>query len=429
MNLSITKFIFLKIATCIGVTFIFGCGGGSTSSEVTRGTDLPLIAGISGSVVKGPVSNAQVCAYELTGSGKGRLIACTTSNSSGNYAFSVSYTGDVVIEVSGGSYIDETTNANTSLTTTLTSVGSVKLGVTSQVIVTPLTQIVYRSALLGTLTTQNFFISSSTVRSVFDLPHDFDLSSEQPILSHGSENAYGAALRLVSQSIAQGATLEGLINNFGFTVVNEGFQRSKWCQPDSEGYLKNWNVLLLAKVLNGAQSNRQPLVIEVSEPSTVWRSEVATSSTYRRCNVISSTSTKVELSCPIEILQGVAPNTYTSPNSYSNLKIYAANSSQTYTTPSVFNPNDLIVAGGKIKITGGSLWLSYGGNVSVYASGGIAQIAEVVTTGTRSISAKHAIDKNVNDACRLSANGFPAAGSASLNGTVVWDSVILTGQP
>ena len=52
-----------------------GCGGGGSST--------PTTTTVSGSVVKGPVSGAAVCAYKATAAGKGDQIACTTTGAGG----------------------------------------------------------------------------------------------------------------------------------------------------------------------------------------------------------------------------------------------------------------------------------------------------------------------------------------------------------
>ncbi|MEO5671220.1 MAG: hypothetical protein ABIR26_11060, partial [Ramlibacter sp.] len=100
----------LLFAVGIGLaaaTLITACGGGDDSA--------PTTTSVSGSVVKGPVSGANVCAYKAISTGKGEQLLCTTSNSTGGYSMDLTYVGDVVIEASGGTYADEATGTTKTL--------------------------------------------------------------------------------------------------------------------------------------------------------------------------------------------------------------------------------------------------------------------------------------------------------------------------
>ena len=70
---------------------------------------------LSGSVVKGPVTNANVCAYKATSAGKGDLIKCVTTGAAGTYSLAVDYAGDIVVEAKDGTYVDEATGATKTL--------------------------------------------------------------------------------------------------------------------------------------------------------------------------------------------------------------------------------------------------------------------------------------------------------------------------
>lgn len=84
-----------------------GCGGGSVSSaQNTTGT-----GGISGVVVKGPVSNGQVTAYRLGADfRRGEALASTSTKEGGLFSLTLpSYNGHLLLVASSGSYVDEAT--------------------------------------------------------------------------------------------------------------------------------------------------------------------------------------------------------------------------------------------------------------------------------------------------------------------------------
>ena len=71
----------LLCASLAAAGLVAACGGGSSSSGPAAVTTTT----VSGSVVKGPVNGANVCAYKATAAGKGDLLACVTTNSAGGY--------------------------------------------------------------------------------------------------------------------------------------------------------------------------------------------------------------------------------------------------------------------------------------------------------------------------------------------------------
>ena len=88
-----------------------GCssGGGDGSSSTPAPPSGYIISGFA---VKGPLTGATVTAFELANDGaKGQEIASTGTNTDGSYSLDIgSYTGNVIVEVTNGSYTDEATN-------------------------------------------------------------------------------------------------------------------------------------------------------------------------------------------------------------------------------------------------------------------------------------------------------------------------------
>ena len=80
-------------------------GGGSSGT-----TSAPVAGVISGTVTKGPVSNATVAAYGVGGGQVGAQIGATTTDANGNFSVAIgSYAGPVMLQVSAGTYTDEAT--------------------------------------------------------------------------------------------------------------------------------------------------------------------------------------------------------------------------------------------------------------------------------------------------------------------------------
>ena len=94
------------LTACLAVAGIVAACGGSDSTPTTV---------VSGSVVKGPVSGATICAYKAVITGKGEQIKCATTSTTGSYVMEVQYVGDIVIEAVGGTYTDEATNTTRTL--------------------------------------------------------------------------------------------------------------------------------------------------------------------------------------------------------------------------------------------------------------------------------------------------------------------------
>ena len=87
------------ILTTLVLSIITACGGGGGAT--TQGS-------ISGTVTKGPLSNATVTAYAINNGQRGTQISTATTAANGSFTMTMgSYAGPVMLQVSGGSYTDE----------------------------------------------------------------------------------------------------------------------------------------------------------------------------------------------------------------------------------------------------------------------------------------------------------------------------------
>lgn len=132
------------LAVC-GVLALAGCGGSSSPST------------ISGQVIDGPIANAKIRVYALNSDGStGGLLGQTTTDGSGKFSVNTgSYSGNSLVEASGGTYTDEYTGRTVNNNGTLhAAVTGVTPGSTITVVVTPMTELAVQYA-GSALTTAN----------------------------------------------------------------------------------------------------------------------------------------------------------------------------------------------------------------------------------------------------------------------------------
>ncbi len=149
---------------------LLACGGGGSS------TASPTAGGgtISGSVILAPVSGASVRAYAVTGGVMGAQVGASTTDATGNFTISIGhYSGPVMIQASGGGYVDEATatvmamQAGDAVACALPSVGAD--ATTTGVQVTPLTAMAQAmaQAMTGGMTPDNVRSANADVGSYF----------------------------------------------------------------------------------------------------------------------------------------------------------------------------------------------------------------------------------------------------------------------
>ena len=101
------KTIQVSLSTLV-LSVLTACGGGGTDS-----VDTSPQGSISGTVTKGPVSNAAVTAYGIGSGQMGSQIGTTTTDANGNFTMTIAgYTGPAMLQVSGGRYNDEATGVS-----------------------------------------------------------------------------------------------------------------------------------------------------------------------------------------------------------------------------------------------------------------------------------------------------------------------------
>lgn len=318
----------------LSFALLAACGGGSGSSATASGGDVATsaapaatvvasgspevpaatpVAHLSGSIVKGPVTGAQVCVYELIATGKGKQLGCTTSRADGSYALSLEFAGEVVVEAVGGTYTDEATGlAGVPLSAPLIS--ATKLGGGPSILhTTPLTALAYNQAIAtgsGGLSLANFEAKASLVKDAFGLGADVDLVRTLPTVATGATNPYGAALLGVSKMLGLGATLAGVVANSNIDALKRGLVQAKQCSATNTATaLPNASTGVGGINWDDSTANTLPgeVVFTVTSPTAAWRNLLPTSGSAMGCQVSQNSADQVILTCPTSALQsGVA---------------------------------------------------------------------------------------------------------------------------
>ncbi len=148
------------------------------------------------------------------------MLGTTTTGAGGSYSLNVPFTGDVVVEVNGGTYTDEATNASTPLTTPLKVVLNANGGSVTGV-VTPVTTLAYTYA-FGTTTTPTaaaFNTSATNIANQFKLT-GVNLAGVVPTVT-GTQNDYGKVLAGISKYLQfENVTLP--------TLMTSTFTTAQW---------------------------------------------------------------------------------------------------------------------------------------------------------------------------------------------------------
>ncbi len=157
----------------ISLALLAGCGGGGESITSTQ----PVNGTISGTAVKGPVANAMVTCFSINADGtKGNMIGTGQTDGQGNYSIPMGdYSGPVLCQMTGGSYMDEATGMNMNMLQNdiMTCViPSMSAGSTvSGIQMTPMTSMAQSMAqnMLGGMTQSNITQANNSMGSYFGI--------------------------------------------------------------------------------------------------------------------------------------------------------------------------------------------------------------------------------------------------------------------
>jgi hypothetical protein len=188
---------------------LFGCGGGSGGGD---GATSSVDGVISGTAVKGPINGATVKAFAINSGVMGTQIGTGTTDAQGNFTLSIgSYSGSVMLQMSGGTYTDEATGASMTMQSgdVMTSMmPQVNAGaVMSGVQITPLTSMAQMRAqsMGGGMTPANIAAANTAMGNYFSVSNILYTHPMNPLTPGSGSGAtqeirnYGIMLAAMSQ--------------------------------------------------------------------------------------------------------------------------------------------------------------------------------------------------------------------------------------
>jgi hypothetical protein len=191
---------------------LLACGGGGSGG----GGGASPTKSVSGIAAAGPISGGTVTIYSIkTDGSKGDTLGTATTGQDGSYSVNIgSYTGDVLVELSGGTYTDEATGGN--LTNGLLHAALMGVSGNVSVAVTPLTEIAWQlvSPTLNIDQANSLVGDMVGLNIINTLPTDVTKSGSVSGATADQVN-YGLMLATISQYINDGkaADLSAAINN------------------------------------------------------------------------------------------------------------------------------------------------------------------------------------------------------------------------
>lgn len=229
MKRKIYRFLAAMLAVLSAVV-VTACGGGSGSASTGSSTVLDGLAS------KGPIANGTVSVYAIENGQKGMLLFTTTTGPDGAFKADLgSYSGPVMVEVTGGSYTDEATGKTMQVGATVFRTAMSNASGTMTVAVTPITEMAVQ-AMGAAMTPDAISAANSMMASKFGmqdivntLPHDVSTPA-QP--GQDAQTYYGLMLAAMSQASSTGNTSIPTMMN---TIANGVKDSASTGTPDPAG--------------------------------------------------------------------------------------------------------------------------------------------------------------------------------------------------
>ncbi len=203
----------LVLMLAIGSSLLlFGCGGGSDSGNGAVPSVSNADGVITGTAVKGPVNGATVKAYAINNGLMGAQIGTGTTDAQGNFSLAIgSYSGPVMLQMTGGTYTDEATGNSITMQPgdVMTSImpQAVAGAVMGGVQITPLTSMaqVRAQAMSGGMTPANIAAANTAMGNYFSVNDILYTHPMNPLIPGSGSGAtqdmrnYGIVLAAMSQ--------------------------------------------------------------------------------------------------------------------------------------------------------------------------------------------------------------------------------------
>ena len=180
---------------------------------------------MSGTTTKGPVGGGQVAAYAVVGGTMGAQLGTALTDSAGEFSLSVgSYSGPVMLRMTGGTYADEATGSTMGMLTgdvLVACLPAMASGATaSDIQMTPLTSMAYsRSmAMTGAMTAANISSANSAVGAYFSVG---DIILTPPMNPTVADSGAGATQAMKNYGMTLAAMSE-YAKTIGMTTSSSG---------------------------------------------------------------------------------------------------------------------------------------------------------------------------------------------------------------
>ena len=207
----------LVASLALATALLSACGGGG------GGSALPA-SSLAVNSIDGPVIGATVAAYSISNGAKGAMLANATTDAAGHFTLGLgSYAGAVMLQVSGGSYLDDATGAMTTMAsgTVMTAVvpSIVAGGTLDGIQVTPVTSMAqaYAQGMAGGMTDANIAAANAALGNYFGITGSSDILHTVPIDPRAGGSGSGASQAsinygMVMAAMSQYANAQGLTN-------------------------------------------------------------------------------------------------------------------------------------------------------------------------------------------------------------------------
>ena len=223
------------------LSLLSGCGGGGSgvATPAGNGGATGTNGMISGTAVKGPISGGTVTAYAISNGTMGAELANGTTDGRGNFTMSIgSYTGPVMLQIGGGTFVDEATGATTAMLSgdVMTAVmASLSTGATvTGVQITPLTSMAQAMAYNMTdgMTNANIAAANTAVGTYFMVSDILHTQPMNPLVAGSGNGAtqdmknYGMAIAAMTQyaknigMTSPSAIVTAMVNDASDGVMN-----------------------------------------------------------------------------------------------------------------------------------------------------------------------------------------------------------------
>ena len=193
----------------LSALLLTGCGGGGGGGSAS-------VAGtISGTAVKGPVAGATVTAYRVSSGLQGAQLGTAMTDAQGNFSLNTgSYSGAVMLRLTGGHYTDEATGQDMNMYQNSVMTAAIPFmaagGTIGNIQITPLTSMAqaWAQGMAGGMTQAHIALANGAMGQFFDIDDILTTHPMDPLVQGSGAGAnayqrnYGMCLAAISQEAA-----------------------------------------------------------------------------------------------------------------------------------------------------------------------------------------------------------------------------------